>query len=446
MTKSSQQPRSIKKLKKATAAKRHFKWSERYAVWLHWGPRCYWCAKPLDIRIAENDHFMPEYLASDQEAFAQVRKDYELPDEFSINDYCNWLPCHPWCNRSKSKTLPPRTFQTAETLRRLARDSRKVRLKEEKVRKDVDTSKLIGQLAVWLENKVLKPEEVDAVVGEFRAAKAEELSLPQSIIRKQIEQQYFDLYFRTPDPDGLAFWSQMIRELRHPAEDTDDDIRLKIGLKFFLSDEFVDTGYLIERIYKTAFGDMSGISTVGGVHQLPVPIVRFTDFLPDTQKLVHGVISGQTGWKDVLEQNKFAFVSEFVSRSRFMISYPASLTPAMFVDQLNINAGSVLSASQRNALVSAAAAGAKTRAQLLLSVAETPALKDREFKQAFVLILYFTYLRRNPNDAPNNDFSEYESWLTKLNQSKDDANYGRIVKAFLSSDEYRRRFEPSSQH
>jgi len=66
----------------------------------------------------EIDHFMPEYLVRETEKFEQVRKDYELPDGFVINDYGNWLPCHPWCNRSKSATLPPRTFQSAYTLRR----------------------------------------------------------------------------------------------------------------------------------------------------------------------------------------------------------------------------------------------------------------------------------------------------------------------------------------
>jgi len=36
--------------------------------------------------------------------------------------------------------------------------------------------------------------------------------------------------------------------------------------------------------------------------------------------------------------------------------------------------------------------------------------------KAFVLMQYFGYLRRNPNDPPDADFGGYNFWLGKLNQ------------------------------
>ena len=66
---------------------------------------------------------------------------------------------------------------------------------------------------------------------------------------------------------------------------------------FFLSIEFQETGYLVERMYKTAYGDATGSSTTGSAHQLAVPIVRFNELLPDTQEVGQGVIVGQTGWE-----------------------------------------------------------------------------------------------------------------------------------------------------
>jgi len=47
---------------------------------------------------------------------------------------------------------------------------------------------------------------------------------------------------------------------------------------FFLSIEFQQTGYLVERIYKTAYGDATATSTVGGSHQYFVPVVRRMNF------------------------------------------------------------------------------------------------------------------------------------------------------------------------
>jgi len=55
---------------------------------------------------------------------------------------------------------------------------------------------------------------------------------------------------------------------------------------------------------------------------------------------------------------------------------------------------------------------------------------------------YFGYLRRNPDDLPEPtlDFTGYNFWLTKLEQSGGDYRAAEMVKAFISSDEYRRRF------
>jgi hypothetical protein len=53
---------------------------------------------------------------------------------------------------------------------------------------------------------------------------------------------------------------------------------------------------------------------------------------------------------------------------------------------------------------------------------------------------YFGYLRRNPDDLPNTDFSGFDFWLNKLNQAGGDYRAAEMVKAFISSDEYRKRF------
>jgi len=96
----------------------------------------------------------------------------------------------------------------------------------------------------------------------------------------------------------------------------------------------------------------------------------------------------KSGWEGLLETNKQAFATEFVQRNRFTTLYGGT-NDTQFVNTLNQNAGFVLSQSERDQLVSDLSSSAKTRAQVLRSVAENPLLAQREFNQAFVLMQYF---------------------------------------------------------
>ena len=79
---------------------------------------------------------------------------------------------------------------------------------------------------------------------------------------------------------------------------------------------------------------------------------------------------------------------------------------------------------------------------MLRSVAEDVDLKNAEFNKAFALMQYFGYMRRNPIDAPDSDFSGYNFWLNKLNQFNGNFVNAEVVKAFITSIEYRQRFGP----
>ena len=82
------------------------------------------------------------------------------------------------------------------------------------------------------------------------------------------------------------------------------------------------------------------------------------------------------------------------------------------------------------------------RAQALRQIAENQNLYNAEFNRAFVLMEYFGYLRRNPNEGQDTDFSGYDFWLQKLNQFSGDFQKSEMVKAFITSGEYRTRFGP----
>jgi hypothetical protein len=119
------------------------------------------------------------------------------------------------------------------------------------------------------------------------------------------------------------------------------------------------------------------------------------------------------------------------------------MTAAQFVDKLNQNAGGVLSEGERDALV-AELAGAPDqtlgRAAALRRVSEDDDLKAGEKNRAFVLMQYFGYLRRNPDDPQDTDFRGWRFWLSKLEEFDGNFVGAEMVKAFITSDEYRNRF------
>jgi hypothetical protein len=253
-----------------------------------------------------------------------------------------------------------------------------------------------------------------------------------------VRQHYLDFLNREPDTSGLNFWVGEIDNCT-PKPQCTEIRRINVSAAFFLSIEFQQTGYLVYRMYKSAYGNIPGT---------PVP-VRLSEFLPDTQTIGRGVVIGQPGAMELLENNKQEFALAFVSRSRFVNGYPTTLTPNGFVDGLFANAGVIPTTVERDLAVAEFAGAVNTavvaaRARVLRRVADNARLVQQDFNKAFVLMEYFGYLRRNPNDAPEAalNFDGYNFWLGKLNQF--DGNYinAEMVKAFLASIEYRQRFAP----
>jgi hypothetical protein len=106
-------------------------------------------------------------------------------------------------------------------------------------------------------------------------------------------------------------------------------------------------------------------------------------------------------------------------------------------------AGGVLSAEEKAQLIGlleGAPGEALRRASVLKRVAEDADLNRAEFSRAFVLMQYFGYLRRSPDDPQDVDFSGWKFWLDQLNRHNGNYVTAEMVKAFLRSLEYRRRF------
>ncbi|MDT5121715.1 MAG: hypothetical protein QOC96_1197, partial [Acidobacteriota bacterium] len=73
-----------------------------------------------------------------------------------------------------------------------------------------------------------------------------------------------------------------------------------------------------------------------------------------------------------------------------------------------------------------------TQAQVLRALVESSEMYTKYYNEAFVIMQYFGYLRRDAD-------SMYVQWLQTLNSTGD---YRMLINGFLNSVEYRMRFGP----
>ena len=134
-----------------------------------------------------------------------------------------------------------------------------------------------------------------------------------------------------------------------------------------------------------------------------------------------------------METNKEAFIDAWVRRSEFRTAYD-SLGNDTYVDQLIAHTGVNYPASERDALIAGLTNRTLTRAAALRRIVENQSFGRAKFNEAFVMMQYFGYLRRDPDE------SGYQFWLRKLNEFNGNFERAELVRAFLISSEYRRRF------
>jgi len=259
-----------------------------------------------------------------------------------------------------------------------------------------------------------------------------------------VRQQYRDFLNREADPAGLAFWKNNIDKCNDPAQRPPGQTlaacievqRIVTSAAFFLSLEFKGTGGLVRDFYVAAL-DRPLTNNMPG----------FVEFMRDAQGIQKGVVVGQGNWQQVLDANRTAFMNEFVMRAEFVALYPTTDTPTQYVDKLYQHANVTGTQQERLDAIAdfggaATAADTGARGRALLRVTQNGAFQARETNRAFVQMQYFGYLRRSPNDPPDGNFNGFNFWVAKLNQFNGDFLQAEMVKAFLSSSEYRGRFGP----
>jgi uncharacterized repeat protein (TIGR01451 family) len=222
-----------------------------------------------------------------------------------------------------------------------------------------------------------------------------------------VRQNYIDFLGREPDSFGNKGWQDMLNNCA--AGDITCD-RIEVSSRFFRSAEFQERGYFVYRFYSASLGRKP----------------NYEEFIPDVAK-VSGFLTDAEK-----EANKVAFVDEFMARTEFRNRYDSQTTPAAYVDALLTTAGLPTHPS-RAGWIAGLTNATLTRARVLRELAESKELSDKYFVEAFVVMQYFGYLRRNPD-------SFYKDWIAIMNQNP--ANYRNMVNGFMNSTEYRARFGP----
>jgi CSLREA domain-containing protein/uncharacterized repeat protein (TIGR01451 family) len=243
--------------------------------------------------------------------------------------------------------------------------------------------------------------------------------------RNFVRRHYHDFLNREPDTAGLDFWTEEITDC---GSDVDclERKRVDVSASFFLSIEFQETGFFAIRSQRVAFGKRSQNATR----------ITYPELLRDSRQLGEGVIIPDFA---TLEQNKLAYTQQIVTSAAFATAFP-QITAADYVDALYSSAGVTPTPTERSDAIVAynTAGGGMTEKRVagFRKVVDSTSVRDAEFRQAFVLMEYYGYLRRTP-DQPGYDF-----WLNKLNTFNGNFVDAEMVKAFIVSIEYKDRYIP----
>jgi hypothetical protein len=181
--------------------------------------------------------------------------------------------------------------------------------------------------------------------------------------------------------------------------------------------EFPRISFVVYRIHKTAFGRQP----------------RYAEFMDDMSVVGRGLFVGTPEWQQELEQNKNALVENFAELSDFKAAF-ANKTNEQYVDALISNEAHSFQRAERDALVAALDNQSLSRGAVLRRIAES--CEDDDYNSAYVLIHYFGYFHRNPDDPPDNDLKGFNFWLAELTRTRD---YRSLTRAFIESGEYRDR-------
>ncbi len=242
--------------------------------------------------------------------------------------------------------------------------------------------------------------------------------------RTFVRMHYVDFLNREPDTGGWDYWTNQIVAC---GTNLPCVLSRRVGVSaaFFIEQEFQQTGAFVIRFK---------------LINPPYSAFNFLAFMRDVQA-IEGNALGQPDAAAKLEANKHAYIHQYFDENRVTVSW--GRTDAEYVDLLfyyvQLYSGATLLQADRDAYVAGLSAGTETRASIYRKVIDHPLYQQATYNPSFVLMQYYGYLRREP------DQGGYDFWLDVLN-SRVPGNFRSMVCAFITSPEYQQRFSPFVTH
>lgn len=213
------------------------------------------------------------------------------------------------------------------------------------------------------------------------------------------------------EPDARAEASPPAElELRDWASMLDEDPLNLLG-------QFTDWSQALYRLHLAARGRMP----------------RYAEFMQDARAMGRGLIPGSEESRSDFEGRLAALAREWEKRPEFRELF-GEPDDARYVERLYQNAGVEADPAERAALSAALTSKTETRAAALLKVAADPRLVERGRHRAILLLHYFAFLRRNPEDPPDGNLEGFNFWLSNFERNND---HDKLALAFRDSIEYK---------
>jgi hypothetical protein len=220
-----------------------------------------------------------------------------------------------------------------------------------------------------------------------------------------VRQHYIDFLNRSGEQAGVDSWVNQLTI----CGDSLTCNRVAVSSAFFGSQEFMLKGDFVFRAYQVCLNEHP----------------NYREFTRDSQRVTGATAEAVWAARD-------AYMHEWMSYPEFKSRYD-SLSNHDYV--LKLEEGAKGPVSNESSLIDALDKGTMNRESVAYNIVESPEVKSRLYNEAFVMMEYWGYLRRDPEPAG------YQAWLGYLNENPD--RYREMVRGFVDSVEYRMRFGKS---
>ncbi|MGI8838507.1 MAG: hypothetical protein ACR2H4_17970 [Pyrinomonadaceae bacterium] len=167
---------------------------------------------------------------------------------------------------------------------------------------------------------------------------------------------------------------------------------------------------------------------------------RYHEFIEDMKELGKGVVMGSAEAEPQLQERLLRLAQSFQQRDEFKARYD-KVSGEEFVQQLLTNAGLQITEVDRAALAVAMQNGSEDHASVLVKLGTDPRVLLREQNRALVLVYFFAYLQRNPDDPPDRNLDGFLHWVGFLEHH----GAADLTTAFASSIEHAKLLERKQQ-